>query len=267
MELSLGFPAVAASLALVAIVIGISRWKRLGLERDVLVASVRAGAQLLFVGLIFATIFSSNLAMLWAWLWIGLMLLMASAVIVRRAQAIPNLLPTSLVAMTGTTGIVLAVVFGFRVLDFEPVELIVISGITIGNTLPSVVLGANRMSETLRADYGQVEALLALGVNGTASTHHLETQVLKSALTPQIERTKVVGLIALPGAMTGLLLAGVAPVDAVILQLIVMLLVLGSVATSVVVMTRHVARHGLTADLRIASWVRLSAESATAQAS
>ena len=123
------------------------------------------------------------------------------------------------------------------------------------------------MSETLRADYGQVEALLALGVNGTASTHHLETQVLKSALTPQIERTKVVGLIALPGAMTGLLLAGVAPVDAVILQLIVMLLVLGSVATSVVVMTRHVARHGLTADLRIASWVRLSAESATAQAS
>lgn len=256
MEFSLGVSALAASLVLVGIVVGISRWRRLGLERDVLVASVRAGVQLLIVGLVFAAIFSSGTAMLWAWLWTALMVIMATAVIVRRSHAVPKLLTTSLAAMMTVTGIVLAVVFGFGVLDLEPVAIIVISGITIGNTLPSVVLGTNRMSEALRSEYGQVEALLALGTTRAASTHHLETEVLKSALTPQIERTKVVGVIALPGAMTGLLLAGVEPLDAVILQLIVMFLVLGSVATSVVVMTRHVARHALTDDLRIAPWVR-----------
>jgi len=256
-EFSLGFSAFAASLVLIAVVVGISRWKRLGLERDVLWASVRAGAQLLFVGLIFTTIFSSDLATIWAWLWTILMVLMASAVIVRRATDIPHLLTTSLAAMTITTTIVLAVVFGFGVLELTPVAVIVIAGITIGNTMPSVVLGTNRMTETLRSEHGTVEAMLALGSSGPQSTHHLETHVLKSALTPQIERTKVVGLIALPGAMTGLLLAGVEPIEAVILQLIVMFLVLGSVATSVVVMTRHVARHALTEDLRLAPWVRI----------
>ena len=55
------------------------------------------------------------------------------------------------------------------------------------------------------------------------------------ALVPQIERTNIVGLIALPGAMTGLLLAGVAPLDAVLIQLVVMYLVLGAVSTAVVI--------------------------------
>jgi len=72
---------------------------------------------------------------------------------------------------------------------------------------------------------------------------------------PQIERTKVVGLIALPGAMTGLLLAGTDPIDAIIVQLVVMFLVLGSVATSVLIVTSAIAKRALTEDLRIADWV------------
>jgi putative ABC transport system permease protein len=75
---------------------------------------------------------------------------------------------------------------------------------------------------------------------------------LRTALTPQIEQIKAVGLIALPGAMTGLVLAGVEPVDAVRVQLAVMYLILGSVATSVTVVGLGLARRLFTPDHRLA---------------
>ncbi len=255
---AIGLWDAVASFALVALVLALSLWRGLGLERDVLWASARAAGQLLLVGLLFTAIFESDLAMLWAWLWVIGMVAISARVVVRRAKSVPNLLPTSIAAMTATTAVVLLVMFGFQILEFGAVELVVIAGITIGNTMPSVVLGANRMVETLRENTGQFEALLALGFAKDQATLHFEQTVIRSALIPQIERTKVVGLIALPGAMTGLLLAGVDPIDAVVLQLAVMFLVLGAVATSVVIVSRTIARRALTPDLRVAEWITTS---------
>lgn len=71
------------------------------------------------------------------------------------------------------------------------------------------------------------------------------------SLIPQIERTKVVGLIALPGAFTGLLIAGMDPFEAALIQLVVMYLVLGSVAVSSAVVALVSARDAFTPDQRL----------------
>jgi putative ABC transport system permease protein len=76
-------------------------------------------------------------------------------------------------------------------------------------------------------------------------------EATRVALLPQIERTKVVGLVALPGAFTGLLIAGVAPFEAAIVQLVVMYLVLGSVAVSAAVVALVTARRAFTPDQRL----------------
>ena len=76
-------------------------------------------------------------------------------------------------------------------------------------------------------------------------------QALRTALIPQIERTKVLGIVMLPGAMTGLILAGVDPMDAVLIQLAVMYLILGSVATAVTIVGLGVRRQLFTADHRL----------------
>ena len=252
---TLGWVDVAASFVLVALVVVISRWRQLGLERDVIVASVRAAVQLLGVGLLFSAIFSSSNAMVWAWVWVCVMVFVAGWIVTRRASQVPALWLPATGAIALTAAIVLGVIFGLGILELTPVAAVVLAGITIGNTMPSVVLGANRMLETLRSERGQLEAMLALGADRASATRHFEQTVITSALIPQIERTKVVGLIALPGAMTGLLLAGVDPVDAIVIQLAVMFLVLGSVATSVVVVTSTIARRALTDDLRVAPWI------------
>jgi putative ABC transport system permease protein len=79
---------------------------------------------------------------------------------------------------------------------------------------------------------------------------------MRTALLPQIESTKSVGLIALPGAMTGLILAGVDPAQAVKIQVAVMYLILGSVATSVTVVGLGLTRRLFTPDHRLVRLTR-----------
>jgi len=246
----------AVSLVLIAVVVAVSLWRRLGLERSVLWASARATIQLLAVGALFTVIFDSGLADLWSGLWILVMVAVAGGVIARRTGAGRYLFGVGLAAVGVTVGVVLAVIFGLGVLQLEPVSAVVIAGITIGNTMPSVVQAVDRTRSQLSASSGQIEAMLALGFDAAGATRPVVQDVARLALVPQIERTKVVGLIALPGAMTGLLLAGAEPFDAVLIQLVVMFLVLGAVAISVIIVTLAMTRRALTPDLRLADWVR-----------
>lgn len=248
----------AASLVLVVVVIAVSLWRRLGLERSIAWAALRATVQLLCVGMIFSFIFESSLAALWSSLWVALMVVVAGFVVTRRTGGVPRLAPIGLATIGATVAVVLLVVFGLGVLEADPIAVLVIAGITIGNTMPSVVQSVDRTRAQLKEQTGQIEAMLSLGFDGPSATRQVVRDVCKLALVPQIERTKVVGLIALPGAMTGLLLAGVDPVDAVLIQLVVMFLVLGSVAVSVIIVTMALTRQALTVDLRLADWVAQS---------
>ena len=129
----------------------------------------------------------------------------------------------------------------------------VVSGITIGNIVPSAVLAVQQLNIQLTSRRLEAESLLALGADKSIFTKFLAPQIIKTAITTQIERTKVVGLIALPGAMTGLLLAGVEPIDAVLLQLIVMYMILGSVTITVCMIVWFGLKLSLTNDLRFIS--------------
>jgi len=246
----------AVSLVLIALVVGVSLWQRLGLEKSVVWATMRATVQLLAVGVFFTVIFESRLVNLWSGLWVAAMVGVAGVVVARRTRAGRYLLIVGLVSIAVTVGMVLGVVFGLGVLALEAVSVVVIAGITIGNTLPTVVQAVDRTRDQLRDSSGQIEAMLALGFDSKESTRRVVHDVTRLALIPQIERTKVVGLIALPGAMTGLLLAGADPFDAVLIQLVVMFLVLGAVALSVIIVTLAMTRQALTPDLRLADWVR-----------
>jgi putative ABC transport system permease protein len=87
-----------------------------------------------------------------------------------------------------------------------------------------------------------IEGRLALGLTAAEAFQPDLRESLRTALVPQIETTKAVGIIALPGAMVGLILAGTDPAEAVKVQLSVMYLVLGSVATTTAVMSLGISR-------------------------
>lgn len=241
---------LAASTVLIVIAVGIARWLHLGFERSIIVASLRAAFQLIAVGVLLTLVIDSHLEALLAPLWIASMIGIAAVVVARRAGSNALILP-AIVAVGFPTLVVLAVVFGFGVLPAEPIQFIVIAGITIGNTLPATVLGADQIRRQLTDGRATVEGLLALGVDAGRSSRFMVAEASRVAILPQIERTKVVGLVALPGAFTGLLIAGVPPLEAAVVQLVVMFLVLGSVAMSSAVVAVITARRAFTPDQRL----------------
>jgi putative ABC transport system permease protein len=97
----------------------------------------------------------------------------------------------------------------------------------------------------------EVEARLALGQPWPEAARPYVRSALRTALVPQVESTKAVGLVFLPGAMTGLVLAGTNAADAVTIQLAIMYLILGSVATSITVVGLGLTRRLFTADHRL----------------
>ena len=247
-------PVILASLVLVAIAVAISLRLRVGVERSIVWAAIRATVQLIAVGLLFRLIFQSSLAELWAWLWVAAMAAVSVAVILHRAPRVPGISWPAVTAVAGSAVLGIIVIFGFGVLELEPVRLVVIVGITLGNAMPAAVGGVAQTVALVRGRPGEVEALLSLGMQRPHIVRYLAPQAARLALVPHIERTKVVGLIALPGAMTGLLLAGVDPLDAVVLQLLVMLIVLGAVAVSVLATVVAVAGTAAGPDMALASW-------------
>jgi putative ABC transport system permease protein len=245
---------IAASLALVGVAVGVSMYLRLGIEKSIIWASIRAAVQLTAVGLLLTLVLGSQWEYLLAPLWIIVMIAIAGFVVAQRSGS-TDIVPAALLAIGGTTAISLLVVFGFGVLPAEPVQLIVIAGITIGNTMPATIVAADLVQTQMTKERIQVEGLLALGFTAAQASRYVVRESTRVALLPQIERTKVVGLVALPGAMTGLLLAGVDPIDAVVIQLVVMYLVLGSVAVSTTVVAAVTASKSFTPDQRLKSAV------------
>ncbi len=242
---------LTASLALVAVAAAVSLWQRLGLERQILWAAARALAQLLVVGVALAWLLLPGRSLWWSWAWTAAMILYAGQVARRRAPEVPRLGPLVVVAFAAAAVITLGIVFGLGIFPLQARTLVPIAGMMIGNSMTAVVLVARRLVDELRDKRDEVEARLALGQPSRQAAAPYERTALRFALSPQIETTKATGLVFLPGAMTGLILAGVPPLQAVLVQAVVMFLILGSVAITTVVVAMGLVRRLFTPDHRL----------------
>lgn len=245
----IGWTGLVASFVLVGVAIALSFVRRLSLERSILWASARAAVQLLLVGVALEFVLKRNIA--WSWAWVIVMMLFAADTVRRRARDVPGVFTLSLLAFAAAGAVSLFVLFGLRVFPLEPKTLIPLAGMMVGNSMTATVVVARRVMEELRDKRAEVEARLALGIPSAEAARPYVRAALRTAMIPQIETTKAVGLVFLPGAMTGLILAGTSPLAAVKIQAAVMYLVLGATATTTAVVGLGVQRRLFTSDHRL----------------
>jgi putative ABC transport system permease protein len=255
----IGWSGLALSFLLVGVAVLLSAWRRLGLEATILWSSARAIVQLLVVGGALELLLRPSTSIAWSFAWVVAMLLFAAATVQRRARDVPHLFSLALAAFSAAAVVVLGVLFGLGVFSLDARTLIPLAGLMIGNSMTATVLVARRVYEELRDKRDEVEARLALGQTSWDAAAPYVRHSLRTALIPQIETTKAVGLVFLPGAMTGLILAGVDPVDAVLVQAAVMYVVLASVVTTTTVVALGVRRRLFTRDHRLVRIARLEA--------
>lgn len=235
------WPGVAASLALVAAAVAIAWRQRLHLAREITIAAARAGIQLAAVGAILLLVFT-HAGLAGAAGWLAIMVLIAGQVAARRAWGLPRALPVATAAVAAATAATMGTLLALGVVSTQARVVIPVGGMIVSGAMAAAAVTLARLREEAAAARPAIEARLCLGQPATgAFAPHLHT-ALRTALIPAIDSTKTVGLISLPGAMTGLILAGVSPLTAIRYQIVVMYMLLAAAALAALIAARLAAR-------------------------
>jgi putative ABC transport system permease protein len=193
------------TLGLVAVAVVLSLYQRLDLEKDIGIAVVRSFVQLAAIGYVIDYVFGLESLGAVALLLAG-MVLFAAWTTARRSSGVPG----------------------------SFVYLIPLGGMVIGNSMNTASLTLTRLRDDVREQRPRVEAALALGATSRQAVSPILRTALQRALIPLIDATKTTGIIFLPGAMVGMIIAGADPLEAVRLQIVVLYMLLGSVSIAAI---------------------------------
>ena len=236
---------VVASLALVAVALAVSFWRRTGLEDDIAVAVVRSFIQLTAIGYVIQAIFDQDSLVLVFGL-IAVMVLFGAFTARQRAKRVPNAFWPLLIGLAVAGASTLGLVVALGIFDPTPRYLVPVGGMVVGNSMTAAAVSLNRLGDEMRDRAREIEATLALGATATVAAAPSLRRSLRSGTIALVDSTKTTGLIFFPGTMVGMLLAGADPVDAVRLQLILLWILLGAVALSALISTTLAFRNFFT---------------------
>lgn len=245
------WPDLALAGALVLVAIGVARWQRLGLARRFAIGAVRATVQLVAVGYLLTGLFAVDRWWL-VLLTLGAMLAAATHTAASRpTRAGDPAIGASRRALWQASGLALLLGAGLTLAYVDAVVLQVrpwysarylvpLFGMILGNAMNGAALAAERLASELHLRRGEVEAWLALGASPAQATAEAARQAMTAALLPAANALAVVGIVQLPGMMTGQILAGQSPLLAVRYQLVVVFMLAGATAaTAWIVVQRY----------------------------
>jgi putative ABC transport system permease protein len=230
--ISLDFWQVAIATSLILINGAISLALQLGLERRLLVASIRTLVQLLLIGLILKWVFAPGRSWHIVLLIIVVMTLIAGISAVRRTERrYKGIWFDSVISMWSSSWLVGAVALMAVVQVqhgghnwYSPQYSIPLLGMILGNTLNGISLGLDRFGDELAGRRDHVDTLLALGATRWEAARNSIQNAIRTGMIPIINSMMVVGIVNLPGMMTGQIIAGMEPTQAVMYQIAIMFL-------------------------------------------
>ncbi len=254
-QLSAGDLAIASVLVLVAGIVSLTL--RLNLERRLALAAVRTVVQLLLVGYVLKTVFGWGTLPAVAAMAAVMIVAASRAAVQRSSRTFPGAtwlaFATLVVCGLATTLTVTTLVIGVEPW-FQPRYLIPLLGMVLGNGLTGISLCLDTLLERLAERRAEVEMELALGATRWEAARAPLQGAVRRGLIPIINSMMVVGLVSLPGMMTGQILAGADPLEAVKYQVVIMFMIAGGTALGCIGMALLVfrrlfnERHQLRAD-------------------
>ena len=218
-----------AALLVVALAIT-SHFMRIRMTRQILIAATRTTIQLLLIGLVLKTIFT-YVHFSWILLMSIIMLLAAGREVMRRQQRRFSgfwgfgLGATSMFVSSFTITTLALIVIINNQPWYEPQYAIPLLGMMLGNTMNGIALGLDRLTSNAWQQRMIIEARLMLGQDWNQAVCDIRRESIRNGMIPIINSMAVAGLVSLPGMMTGQILAGSPPLEAVKYQILIMFLI------------------------------------------
>lgn len=227
----MSYTSLAITLIFVVIPLILSKTLQLKLEKDVLIATIRSIIQLLAVGFVLSFVFSTE-SYLYIVLMIALMIVAATHNIYKKGQRIQGIIWKTAVTLIFIEVLTQSILLGFQIVPATAQYIISISGMVIGNSMVLAILFLNRFTSEIEANVAETELILSLGGTPKQAIDRQLKTAIKTSMIPTIESQKTMGLVQLPGMMSGQIIAGADPMQAVLFQLLILFLLLTNAAVT-----------------------------------
>lgn len=222
------------SLMLVVIALLISQKEKLGMGKDIIWSVCRAIVQLVIVGYVLKSIFDLNNR--WLTILMVLFICVNAALNARkRSRNIDHALAISFVAITTGTSLTLTILLLSGAIEFIPMQVIPISGMIAGNAMVAVGLCYTNLNQRFSDNRQKILEMLSLGASVKLASGRLIRDSIRAAMIPTVDAAKTVGLVSLPGMMSGLIFAGIDPVKAIKYQIMVTFMLIGTASLSTII--------------------------------
>lgn len=255
MNLSVGQLAIAYVFVLILLIIFKSRGIRR--EKEILIATTRMTVQLTAMGFVLMLVFQH--ARWWLTvLMVAVMLGFAVYNAIKRVKIPMSRALKRLIAISMIFGALMTAAFFIIVVLqvtpwFNPQYFIPISGMIVGNCMTGIALGANKLCGDMTDKREMIENSLMLGATPFTATKQIVNDAFDSAILPTMNNMLTVGIVSLPGMMTGQILSGTFPLTAIKYQIGIMLAILGATALSTVLFVSLGYRTFFSKDARLLS--------------
>ena len=243
--IELGLLQLSFALLFMVAAIALARWQQLGLELTLLNATARTAFQLFAVGYLLAIVFAwrnpfSILAVL-------LVMLSIATVVARNriGKRLTKLLPVLAGSLLTSTALTVVYTTGFIIRPevwYEPRYVIPLTGIVLGNAMTSATIAGDRLVSNLKQNQIEIETHLSLGATPAQAIAAYRQAAIKAGLIPTINAMMVVGIVKLPGIITGQLLGGVDPLNAALYQMLIMFMLAFSDLLAAILVTSGIRR-------------------------
>ena len=225
------YTSLSLTLIFVLIPLVLSKTLKLGLERDTIIATVRSAIQLLAVGFILKFVFDSDSA-IYMLLMIALMIFAATLNARKKGKAIKGITWKITLTLIVVEIVTQGVLLGLDIIPPTAQFIIPISGMLIGNSMVLSILFLNRFTAEITSHQNEIELILSLGGTPKQAIHRQLINAIKASMIPTIESQKTMGLVQLPGMMSGQIIGGADPIQAVQFQILIIFALLTTATLS-----------------------------------
>lgn len=232
----ISYAALLAAFLFMLIPFWLSYKQKLGISKEMMTASVRAFVQLTVIGYIITFVFSIENPVLFLFI-IFIMIVIASRTSAKRGEAFERSLWIAFAALVAAEAASVVIWVAFDIVDFEAQYILPMSGMIIGSSMVAVSLVFDRLKREFDSTKELIMGKLALGATRRQASQELIEATVKAALIPSMEGMKTIGLVQLPGMMTGAIIAGASPVVAVKYQLVIALTTFGNTAITAMIVS------------------------------
>jgi len=225
------YTSLSLTLIFVLIPLLLSKTLKLGLEKDTLIATIRSIIQLLAVGYILKFVFDAQ-SYIYIFLMIALMILVATLNARKKGKGIKGITWKVALTLIVVECVTQGVLLSFNIVPSTAQYIIPISGMMIGNSMVLSVLFLNRFTSEIASHQNEIELILSLGGTPKQAIHRQLMNAIKASMIPTIESQKTIGLVQLPGMMSGQIIGGADPIQAVQFQLLIIFALLTAATLS-----------------------------------